>query len=242
MDKPRIPHRHDLPHAATDEFSASSPKTGSAVTVPSTEIERLQQQTEEIERARALISGTINTSETIAQRAGRRSRDQIKLMRDQAKDRLAIIGSLISAAEAVGFNNCPLGRVALCGALDDLLKRSFDPAQASAFEFKGQKILNARRRTRASGLRCHLTAEHFGAEVKGKAKELGLKLTEFPGLAYSGRVPLMALLALGVEFALTVKVEFEDKALSLVVAGVVDESIRDRIQSAEIGTNSSEVP
>lgn len=211
-----------------------SPKEVTAITAPLSKIEKLQLEAAEMERAAALLARTIGPGETIVQRANKRRDGEIKLARDRAKDSLAILGSLKRASEKIGFDKCRLDFDGLCGGLDELLKRSLDPTQATELSAAGKKLLDAKRRPPTVGLFCKVSAEHFGAECRNQAKALGLKFTDFTEEAYSGRAALEGILALGRDYGLTIKIELEKKVLILVAAGIVDEAIRDRVQAAEV--------
>lgn len=171
------------------------------------------------EMRRGLTRGRLKPSQTPANRQRKHEQKQAKLALDGMKDQIAVVGTLATIADQIGFQSCPLLPHQLRGALLDILASAKNPIDVARYEQRDLDFIASKRR-KTDGVFGFVTAAHLGSELKHAARDYGLRHNLGAG-GFEGRTKLSHLLALGQNYNATISVVIGKERHVLVDAGVV---------------------
>lgn len=198
-------------------------------------IDPIRQEIEDIHNLqRRLVGSRLSKGETPAAHRTKLAQQRARMDLAAAKGSVALAGMLVSVANQVDFQTCPLNTVELRGALLDIMDRAADPRAVAAFRRRDELFQATKRNSVNGGISAFVAAARPSAALVAAAKTLRLRHNALAG-GFSGRAPLDALVALGRDYSCSVRITVEREHLELVSGGVVEETVLELVAMASNG-------
>lgn len=201
----------------------------STTSTPSNKDDGVSQQPDHEATLRSLRKTKLGKGQTPAALDAEHAVKQAKVDWLEAKNTVAIAGTLTTIVDQIDFLRCPLLPNELRGAMLLILDGAVQPAMVQRYRDRDNQHLTSKRRL-SGGFAGFVSAAKPGAEMMQAAKALKLS---YKGLAggFTGRAEVADFVALGRDYHCSVRIKLGKDDLTLVEAGVVDQAVLDLASS-----------
>jgi len=197
----------------------------STTSTPSDKDDGVGQQPDHEATLRSLRKTKLGKGQTPAARDDEHAVKQAKVDQLEAKNAVAIAGTLTAIVDQIDFQRCPLLPDELRGAMLLILDGAKQPAMVARYRDRDNQHLASKRRP-SGGFTGFVVAAKPGAEMMQAAKALKLSYKGLHG-GFAGRAEVADFVALGRDYSCSVRITLGKDDVTLVEAGVVDQAVLD---------------